>query len=71
MLLNYVSVYLCEILLDCVVGGAMWCRVQVVGVVVVVIEDCLFFVSGVWELSCELVQGMVLVLSLLSELRSM
>ena len=71
MLLNNVSVYLCEVLPDCVVGGAMWRRVQVVGVVVVIFEDCLFFVSWVWGLLCELVQGMVLVLCLLSELRSM
>ena len=47
--------YCFHVLFDGLVGGAFWGGVYVVCVVVVVLEECLFFVSGVGGLCGEVV----------------
>ena len=57
VLIDYMCMNLCEIVFYCVVCCVLWCCIYVVSVVVVVIKDGLFFVSGVSWLLCELVES--------------
>ena len=57
VLVDYMSMNLYEVVFYCVVCCVLWCCIDVVGVVVVVIKDGLFFVSGVCWLLRDLVES--------------
>ena len=68
MVTNNVTVYQFEVGLDEVFADEVRFRVNVDCVIVVVVKDCLFFVSCILCENCEFVKWMCWMLAFLSEL---
>ena len=69
MVTNNVTVYQFEVGLDEVFADEVRFRVNVDCVIVVVVKDCLFFMSFILCENCEFVKWMCWMLAFLSELR--